>query len=136
MINPVRHSKHLRTNLHPKFLRRLGCKFASPMEFHASDCVPSVRNLHFVTPASDAGRLEVAGRPSRDRGTVPPRLLLPCDGVIFGGSWGDQSCIKLAPRVCVSLESHGRLGFRTSASPPTTVGRVRPCFCRWTIQGD
>lgn len=123
MINPVRHSKRLRTNLHPKILRRLGCKFASPMELHASDCVPSVHNLHFVTPASDVGRLEVASRSSRDRGKVPPRLLLPCDGVIFGGSWGDQSCIKLAPRVCVSLKSQAAsVSRRLPRHPPPSAG--------------
>jgi len=88
MINLVRHSKHLRTNLHPKILRRLGCKFASPMELHASDCVPSVHNLHFVAPASDAGRPEVVGRPSRDRGKVPRDCCYPAM-VLFSAGHGE-----------------------------------------------
>ena len=52
----------------------------------------------------------------------PSRLSLPCNGIIFRGSRGDQSCIKLAPRVCVSLRSKAvSVSGCLSAHPPPSA---------------
>ena len=109
----------------------------APWGYIRSDCIPSVRNLRFATPS--VRRWEARGRAQAIPGhrEDPPKLLLPCDGVIFGGSWGDQSYIKLAPRVCVSLESQVASGIGRGVRPAIpSVDWVRPCFCRWTIQGE
>ena len=134
MINLTRHPQHLRTNIHPKILRRLGSKFASPMGLYASDCIPSVHNLSFATPASDAGRKEgMRCRLSWARGDFP-RYRYPALALFSAGHGRSVVHQISAARLCL-VTGPGRLRFKTSVSPPATVSRASPCFCWQIIQG-